>query len=156
MRILTEHHYPEVQRFLLGRPLPGGAVARNRDRTDATWPSNRGNCMLEIREPSPGDCNAGNVLCSLSRLAYLAVLSGILCACTWPQRYQNFSHPNYSAAEYIADLAQCRSGSSTVVVSVRGYDLQSGVGVDEAQVNACMEAQGWRPASASVSGIAPL
>jgi hypothetical protein len=93
---------------------------------------------------------------SLSRLAYLAVLSGILCACTWPQRYQNFSHRNYGAAEYRADLAQCRSVSSMVVVSVRGFDLQSGIGVDEAQANACMEAQGWRPASASVAGADPL
>jgi hypothetical protein len=47
MRILTEHHGPEVQEFVLGRPLPADAVARNRGHTDATWPSNQGNCMLE-------------------------------------------------------------------------------------------------------------
>jgi hypothetical protein len=90
------------------------------------------------------------------RWAHLAVLSGVLCACTWPLRYQNLSHPNYGAAEYRTDLAQCRSGSSTVVVSIQGYDMQSGVGVDEVKANVCMAAQGWRPPPASVYGIAPL
>jgi diguanylate cyclase (GGDEF)-like protein len=45
LRILTEHHCPKVQGFLLGRPVPADAVARNLERTDPKWPSNRGDCQ---------------------------------------------------------------------------------------------------------------
>jgi hypothetical protein len=40
------------------------------------------------------------------------------------------------------------------VVSTAGYDVQSGVGVDEVKVNACMAAQGWQQAPPSVIGMA--
>jgi hypothetical protein len=40
------------------------------------------------------------------------------------------------------------------VVSTVGYDVQSGVGVDEVKVNACMAAQGWQQAPPSVIGMA--
>jgi hypothetical protein len=43
-----------------------------------------------------------------------------------------------------------------MMVSTQGYDVQSGVGVDEVKTNACMEQQGWQQAPPSVSGIAPL
>jgi diguanylate cyclase (GGDEF)-like protein len=44
LRILTEHHCPEVQGFLLGRPLAADAVARNLDCAHPKWPSNRRDC----------------------------------------------------------------------------------------------------------------
>jgi hypothetical protein len=80
----------------------------------------------------------------------------VLCACSPPTRYENTSHANYGASEFSADLAQCRSRSATSVVSTRGYDVWSGVGVDEVQVNACMAAQGWQQAPPSVIGTAAL
>ena len=56
-------------------------------------------------------------------------------------RYENASHPNYGAAEYSADLAQCRNRSVTMVVSTQAYNVQSGAGVDEMKTNACMAIQ---------------
>src|SRR4051812_41301642 len=69
---------------------------------------------------------------------------------------QNSSHPGYGVAEFSADLRQCRNRSAIVVVSTLGYNVQSGVGVDEVNVNACMAAQGWQQTPPSVSGIATL
>lgn len=90
------------------------------------------------------------------RWSTLAVPLFVLCACAVPTRYQNSSHPNYGAAEFSADLTQCRSRSAMAVVSTLGYNVQSGVGVDEVNVNACMAAQGWQQAPPSVVGIAAL
>jgi hypothetical protein len=92
----------------------------------------------------------------LPRWSHLAVFIFVLCACSPPSRYENASHPNYGAAEYSANLAQCRNRSVTVVVSTQGYYAQSGVGVDEVKANACMSAQGWQQAPPSVSGVTPL
>ena len=69
---------------------------------------------------------------------------------------QNVAHLNYGATEYSTDLAQCRHRSATTVVSTFGYNVQSGVGVDEVKTNACMAAQGWQQAPPSVTGITPL
>ena len=92
-----------------------------------------------------------------TRWLHLAVLLLGLCACTLPTyHYRNAAHANYGAKEFSADLTQCRNRSATVVVSTQGYDLQSGVGVDEVKTNACMAAQGWQPAPLSISGIVPL
>jgi hypothetical protein len=90
------------------------------------------------------------------RGSYLAVPLFVLCACVPPQQYENISHLNYGAREYSADLAQCRSRSATTVVSTFGYNVQSGVGVDEVKTNACMATQGWQQAPPSVTGIVPL
>ncbi len=90
------------------------------------------------------------------RWSYLAIPLFVLCACVPPQRYENVSHLNYGATEYSADLAQCRHRSATTVVSTLGYNVQSGVGVDEVKTNACMATQGWQQAPPSVSGITPL
>ena len=92
----------------------------------------------------------------LPRWSHLAVPLFLVCACSLPQHYENTAHRNYGAAEYGADLAQCRNRSTTVVVSTFGYNVQSGVGVDEGRVNACMAAQGWQQAPPSVVGIARL
>jgi hypothetical protein len=88
------------------------------------------------------------------RVSVLAVPLFLVCACSLPQHYENIAHPNYGAAEYGADLAQCRNRSVMTVVSTVGYDVQSGVGVDEVKVNACMAAQGWQQAPPSVIGMA--
>jgi hypothetical protein len=90
------------------------------------------------------------------RWSHLAVPLFLVCACSLPQHYENIAHPNYGAAEYGADLAQCRNRSVMMVVSTVGYDVQSGVGVDEVKVNACMANQGWQQAPPSVVGIARL
>ena len=92
----------------------------------------------------------------LSRGSHLGIYLFVLCACVAPLHYENSSHSNYGAREYSADLAQCRHRSVTMVVSTQGYNVQSGVGVDEVKTNACMEQQGWQQAPPSVSGIAPL
>jgi len=90
------------------------------------------------------------------RSAHLAVPLFVLCACSLPSRYENTAHPSYGAPEYGADLAQCRNRSVTTVVSAVGYNVQSGVGVDEVKVNACMAIQGWQQAPPSVVVITPL
>jgi hypothetical protein len=92
----------------------------------------------------------------LPRWLHLAVPLLLVSACSLPQHYQNTAHPNYGSREFSADLAQCRNRSTTVVVTTSGYDVQSGVGVDEGRVNACMAAQGWQQAPPSVVGIAQL
>jgi hypothetical protein len=81
-----------------------------------------------------------------ARWSHLAVPLFLVCACSLPQHYENIAHPNYGAAEYGANLAQCRNRSTIVVVSTFGYSVQSGVGVDEVKVNACMAIQGWQQA----------
>jgi hypothetical protein len=60
--------------------------------------------------------------------------------------------PSSAAAEYSADLAQCRHQSLTKLVSTQGYNVQSGDGVNEVKANACMVILGWQQASPSVSG----
>jgi hypothetical protein len=92
----------------------------------------------------------------LPRWSHLAVPLFLLSACSLPQHYENIAHPSYGAAEYGADLAQCRNRSVITVVSTMGYDVQSGVGVDEVKVNACMANQGWQQAPPSVVGMARL
>ena len=91
-----------------------------------------------------------------NRWPHLAVPLFLVCACSLPQHYENTAHPNYGSPEFSADLAQCRNRSTTVVVSTFGNNVQSGVGVDEGRVNACMAAQGWQQAPPSVVGIARL
>src|SRR5436305_1505462 len=86
------------------------------------------------------------------RWSNLAVPLFILCACSPPPRYLNTSHSSYGATEYSADLAQCRSRSVTTVVRTLEYNFQSGAGVDDVKVNACMANQGWQEAPPSVSG----
>ena len=71
-------------------------------------------------------------------------------------RWSHIDHPNYGAAEFGADLAQCRNRSVMTIVSAVGYNVQSGGGVDEVKVNACMAIQGWQQAPPSVVGIARL
>ena len=88
----------------------------------------------------------------LPRWSHLAVPLFLLLACSLPQHYENIAHPNYGAAEYGADLTQCRNQSVVTVVSTMGYDVQSGVGVDEMKVNACMAIRGWQQAPPSVAG----
>lgn len=90
------------------------------------------------------------------RWSYLAIPLFMLGACVPPQQYENVSHLNYGATEYSTDLAQCRHRSATTVVSTLGYNVQSGVGVDEVKTNACMATQGWQQAPPSVTGITPL
>jgi hypothetical protein len=80
----------------------------------------------------------------LPRWSHLAVPLFLLSACSLPQHYENIAYPNYGAAEYGADLAQCRNRSVITVVSNMGYDVQSGVGVNEVRVNACMANKGWQ------------
>ena len=63
-----------------------------------------------------------------ARWSHLAVPLFFVCACSLPQHYENVAHPNYGAAEYGADLAQCRNRSVMTVVSTVGYDVHSGVG----------------------------
>jgi hypothetical protein len=92
----------------------------------------------------------------LSRWWHLGVCLFVLSACVAPLHYENSSHSNYGAQEYGADLARCRHRSVTMVASTQGYNVQSGVGVDEVKTNACMAEQGWQQAPPSVSGIAPL
>ena len=46
-----------------------------------------------------------------ARWSHLAVPLFLVCACSLPQHYENIAHPNYGAAEYGADLAQCRNRS---------------------------------------------
>jgi hypothetical protein len=82
----------------------------------------------------------------------LAVPLLVLCACSPPSRYLNTSHSNYGATEYSADLAQCRSRSVTTVVRTLEYNVLSGAGVDDVNVNACMAKQGWQEAPQSISG----
>ena len=83
--------------------------------------------------------------CLTQASASLALLLGVLCACT-STRYQNPTHPNYGDAEYKIDLAQCRQQNSKTTTT-QGYDLQTEVTVDEAKAGACMTARGWQPAS---------
>jgi hypothetical protein len=92
----------------------------------------------------------------LPRWSHLALPLFLICACSLPQHYENIAHPNYGAVEYGADLAQCRNRSVMTVVSTVGYEVRSGVGLDEVKVNACMAAQGWQQAPPSVVGIARL
>ena len=57
----------------------------------------------------------------------LAALSG-LCGCApFPERYLNSVHPEYGAAQFVADLGLCRDGASTEVVTTLGvyYPPQS-------------------------------
>ena len=68
------------------------------------------------------------------------------------QQYENVAHLNYGATEYSADLAQCRHRIATTVVSTLGYNVQSGVGVDEVKTNACMATQGWQQAHPRLLG----
>lgn len=75
----------------------------------------------------------------------------VLCGCSPFTLYENSSHPNYGAAEFKADLAQCRNQSVTVVVGVQGYNVQSWTGVDETKTNGCMAAHGWQQAPPSIS-----
>jgi hypothetical protein len=86
------------------------------------------------------------------RWFHLAVPLSVLCACS-PPRYVNSSHPNYRAAEYSADLAQCRNQSVTGVVITQDNNVLSGNGVDEVRTNACMATHGWQEAPPSVSGV---
>jgi len=83
----------------------------------------------------------------------LAILSGVLCACTpLPTRYLNSVHPQYGNEEYLSNLAQCRNENSTVVVSILDYALlPATVGVNEVKADGCMSRHGWEPASSSVS-----
>ncbi len=84
--------------------------------------------------------------CCLRRSsASLAILLGVLCACT-STRYQNTTHPTYGDAEYKSDLAQCRRENSTVI-TIQGYDVQEKVVVDEAKAESCMAARGWQKAN---------
>jgi hypothetical protein len=92
----------------------------------------------------------------LPRWSHLAVPLNLVCACSLPQHYENIAHPNYGAVEYGADLTQCRNRSVMMVVSTFGYDVQTGVGVEEVKVNACMAIQGWQQAPPSIVGITPL
>ena len=94
--------------------------------------------------------------CVSARWSHLAVPLFLVCACSLPQHYENIAHPNSGATEYGADLAQCRNRNVQTVVSAVGYNVQSGVGVDEAKVNACMAIQGWHQAPPLVVGIARL
>ncbi len=89
---------------------------------------------------------------SRPRWAHLAVPLFLLCACA-PPRYVNVARPGDHAAEYNADLAQCRNASATGVVITEGNTVLSGNGVDEVKANACMAKQGWQQAPPSVSGI---
>jgi hypothetical protein len=83
---------------------------------------------------------------------HLAVpLFFVLCGCTPFALYENSSHSNYGAAEFKADLAQCRNQNVTVVVSVQGYNVHSWTRVDEMKANTCMAAHGWQQAPPSVS-----
>ena len=87
-----------------------------------------------------------------SRLVVPVVL--LLFGCS-PPLYENSLHSNYGANEFNQDLARCRVQSTTAVVSTHGY-WQSGSGVDEVKVNACMAAQGWQQAPPSVSVLSGL
>jgi len=52
----------------------------------------------------------------LPRWSHSAVPLFLLLACSLPQHYENIAHPNYGAAEYGADLRQCRNQSVMTVV----------------------------------------
>jgi hypothetical protein len=85
----------------------------------------------------------------------LAALSG-LCSCApLPERYLNSVHPEYGAAQFVADVGLCRDRASTEVVSTLGgyYPPQSTVEVDEASVLGCMARHGWRSAPPSVRPV---
>ena len=92
----------------------------------------------------------------LPRWSYLAVPLFVLCACVPPSSTRTSPTSITVAIEYSTDLAQCRHRSATTVVSTFGYNVQSGVGVDEVRTNTCMAAQGWQQAPPSVTGIVPL
>jgi hypothetical protein len=95
----------------------------------------------------PNKVGEGSVRCCClpRRSTSLAIVLGVLCACT-STRYQNVTNSNYSSAEYTSDLAQCRRENSTVV-SIQGYDVQEKVTVDEAKAESCMAARGWQKAN---------
>jgi hypothetical protein len=59
-------------------------------------------------------------------------------------QYANPNRPGSTEADYKNDLAQCRKENSTIVTS-SGYDDRSEVRVDEAKVQSCVAARGWRP-----------
>ena len=91
----------------------------------------------------------------LQRWAVLvAPLAFVLFGCS-PTRYENSLHSNYGVNEFSQDLARCRVQSTIEIVSTHGY-WQSGSGVDEVKVNACMAAQGWQQAPPSVSVLSGL
>ena len=91
------------------------------------------------------------------RLAYSAVLSSLLFACTPPpQRYSNAAHPQYGDAEFLADLTQCRNQSATAVVTTTDYMTRSYVRVDETRADGCMTRHGWEPVSTANSWSPPL
>ena len=75
----------------------------------------------------------------------IAVLMTLM-GCSSTAQYANPSRPGSSEADYKNDLAQCRKENSTIATS-SGYDDRSEVRVDEAKVQSCMAARGWRPLS---------
>ena len=85
----------------------------------------------------------------------LAALSGLYGCAPLPERYLNSVHPEYGAAQFVADLGRCRDGASTEVVTTLGayYPPQSAVEVDEANVVGCMARHGWRSAPPSVRPV---
>jgi hypothetical protein len=96
------------------------------------------------------------------RLAYLAVLSSVLGACTpqpipVAQHYLNTLHPQYGATEYIADLTQCRNeNSAAVVTTVAYYQTYSAVRTNEVQAGGCMSRHGWEQVANTPSWSPPL
>jgi len=94
---------------------------------------------------------------SRCRLAYLAVLSSALFACTpLPQRYSNAAHPQYGDAQFLADLTQCRNQSATAVVTTSDYVTHSQVRVNETWADGCMARHGWEAVSTADSWSPPL
>jgi hypothetical protein len=87
-----------------------------------------------------------------------SMLAGLygLCGCApFPERNLNSVHPDYGAAQFVADVGLCRDGALTEVVSTLGgyYPPQSAVEVDEASVVSCMARHGWRSAPPSVRPV---
>jgi hypothetical protein len=94
---------------------------------------------------------------ALRRCAHSAISAGVLCACVpQPQRYQNSVHPQYGAAEFMADLSRCRNENSTALVTTVDYQTHSTVRVNEVQTEGCLTRHGWEPASTAVSWLPPL